>query len=211
MTVVEGGLVVAVVLLAIVVVALARTLTATTRRLSLLERQAHREERHDARARTQATPSGEPRPDAPAEPEGDAVDIRGADVEGRPSVVPLERTDAPTLLAFLSTSCGICMGIWERLCAEGLGSATGVVPVVVTKDPAEEDVERIRQLSAAGPTVVLSSEAWDDYEVPGSPYVMLVSAAPGSVVAEGTPARWEDLERMASGVGTAGEGVQRTV
>ena len=220
MTALEVGLVVAVALLAVVVAAQGRALGAAARRLELLERRVGRKQRRvedrpapaaPAPAASEATPPAEapPAPSPPpavpdVEAEGDAVDVRGADPEGEPTVVPLTDTARPTLLAFLSTSCSICVSLWERLLAGELeGQVPGVVPVVVTKDAPLEDVERIRQLSSATLPVVLSSEAWDDYEVPGSPYVMVVSAAPGSVETEGHVATWDDLVRMAGSVAGA--------
>jgi len=212
----EVGLVVAVALLAVVVAAQGRALGSAARRLELLERRVGRQQRR-GEARPAAPPGSIAAPvasttspvEAPGpapvaaspEPEGDAVDVRGADPEGEPTTVPLEATGQPTLLAFLSTTCGICIGLWERLLAGELDAeAPGVVPVVVTKDAALEDVDRIRELASAELPVVLSSEAWDDYEVPGSPYVMVVSAAPGSVATEGSVATWDDLVRMARSV-----------
>lgn len=218
MTALDVGLVLGLALLAVVVAAQARALSAAARRLELLERRVGRRERRDdtgpgaaptpapnpAAASPAATTSETPAPVAPAPTlgeEGDAVDVRGVDPEGEPTVVPLTATDQPTLLAFLSTTCSICVGLWERLLAGELGDEVGdVLPVVVTKDAGLEDVDRIRQLSSAALPVVLSSEAWDDYEVPGSPYVMVVSAAPGSVATEGSVATWEDLVHMAQSV-----------
>lgn len=198
----EIGLVAAVALLTVVVAALVRTLSATSRRLDLLERRLHREQRHEA-ART-APATGVPG-SAASGPEADAVDIRGVDPEGRALVVPLEASERPTLLAFLSTSCGSCVGFWERLRDGDLASeAPGVVPIVVTKSAAVEDADRIRSLATTDMPVVLSSEAWNDYEVPGSPYVMVVSASPGSVVTEGAVVRWSDIVTMASVVSPDG-------
>ncbi|MDQ4007242.1 MAG: hypothetical protein M3211_03985 [Actinomycetota bacterium] len=138
-------------------------------------------------------------------PEGDAVDIRGVTPTGEATTVALESSPVPTLLAFLSTSCGICTGLWQRLRDEGLGDvAPGVVPVVVTKDGAQEDHDRVRGLADGGAlSVVLSGEAWDDYEVPGSPYLLLVAGDPGSVVAEGAVSQWEDLVSMVARAPTA--------
>jgi hypothetical protein len=207
----EVGLVVAVALLAVVAVAQGRALAAAARRLELLERRVGRRERRTGERPgapepvIASAPAGaahrEPAPPPVTGPEGDAVDVRGADPEGEPTVIPLEATEQPTLLAFLSTSCGICVGLWERLRAGELqAEAPGVLPVVVTKDAGLEDVDRIRGLASAEVPVVLSSEAWDDYEVPGSPYVMVVSSAPGSVATEGSVADWQDLVRMARAV-----------
>ena len=231
MTALEVGLVVAVALLAVVVAAQGRALGSAARRLELLERKVGRQQRH-GEGRPAASPEPAVTPVASATspveapgptpgsaagpgrrpttgpataPEGDAVDVRGTDPEGEPTTVPLEATAQPTLLAFFSTTCGICVGLWERLLAGELDSlAPGVVPVVVTKDAGLEDVDRIRQLASAELPVVLSSEAWDDYEVPGSPYVMVVSAAPGSVATEGSVATWDDLVRLARSVTAPG-------
>ncbi len=217
MTALEVGLVVAVALLAVVVAAQARALGAAGRRLELLERKVGRQDRRtperaappvppadSAGAKPAPQPSTAPVPPAP-EPEGDAVDVRGADPEGEPTLIPLEATEQPTVLAFLSTSCGICVGLWERMRQGELGAEVpGVTPVVVLKDAAHEDLERVRALASGQLPVVLSSEAWDDYEVPGSPYVMVVSSAPGSVVSEGSVAGWSDLVSMARSV-SAGE------
>ncbi|WP_432476614.1 hypothetical protein [Nocardioides sp. GXQ0305] len=201
MSVLEVGLVVAVALLAVVVAAQGRALSAAARRLELLERRVDRRDRltgEPATAPPTQAPESAPTPTTPADLEGDAVDVRGTDPEGEPTVIPLEATAQPTLLAFLSTSCDICVGLWERLRDGALASgAPGVVPVVVTRDATQEDAGLVRSLATAEVPVVLSSEAWDDYEVPGSPYVMVVSAAPGSVAAEGSVATWEDLVRIA--------------
>ena len=41
-----------------------------------------------------------------------------------------------------------------------------------------------------GIKAVLSSAAWDDYDVPGSPYFVLVDGAEGRVVGAGSALRW---------------------
>ncbi len=140
-----------------------------------------------------------------AAPEGDAVDIRGIHVDGTPALVDLENSETPTLLAFLSTSCGTCTSLWVRLREGELDTvAPGVRPVVVAKDPEYENLDRVRELvGESAMPVVLSGEGWDDYEVPGSPYAMVVAGSPASVVAEGTTNRWEDLTAMAAKVNGA--------
>lgn len=210
----------AVALLTVLVVALLRTQAESARRIDVLERRLARERRRQEE-RPGTTPSvpktqGESAimqasthqhagAAATTAPEGDAVDIRGVTPTGEATTVVLESSPAPTLLAFLSTSCGICTGLWQRLRDEGLGDvAPGVVPVVVTKDGAQEDHDRVRGLADGGALrVVLSGEAWDDYEVPGSPYLLLVAGDPGSVVAEGAVSQWEDLVSMVARASTA--------
>lgn len=210
----------AVALLTVLVVALLRAQAESARRIDVLERRLARERRRQEErpgtapsvprtqgesAIMQASTHQHAGATATTAPEGDAVDIRGVTPTGEATTVALESSLAPTLLAFLSTSCGICTGLWQRLRDEGLGDvAPGVVPVVVTKDGAQEDHDRVRGLADGGALrVVLSGEAWDDYEVPGSPYLLLVAGDPGSVVAEGAVSQWEDLVSMVARASTA--------
>jgi hypothetical protein len=48
---------------------------------------------------------------------------------------------------------------------------------VVTRDEPDEDRAAIAELAPPGVTVVMSSEAWEDHDVPGSPYVVHVDGA----------------------------------
>ncbi len=208
----------AVALLTVLVVGLLRAQSESVRRIDVLERRLQR------LARKQPTASGvEPMQTSSMEQKivremtaqqtsgqpvlaEDAVDVEGVSPSGTPVTIPLESTPRPTLLVFLSTSCGICTGIWQQLRRGALTQvAPEVTPVVVTKDEAQEDHGRIRDLAtdeeALG--VVLSGAAWDDYEVPGSPYVMLVSGRPGSVIAEGSVAGWADVVSLVERAGGA--------
>lgn len=194
MTAVETGLLVVVVLLCVVVVALVRAQASTARRLSIVERRLLRAQRRVEPEEATITPQSTPEP-ADEAAEGDAVDIRGLTTDGAPALVELERPDRPTLVAFLSTTCGICLGLWEQLRDRDLA---GIRTVVVTKDPAVENVQRAADLARSGSLpVVMSSEAWDDYEVPGSPYFLLVDGTPASVVAEGEASTWEAVHKIA--------------
>ena len=60
--------------------------------------------------------------------------------------------------------------------------------VVVTKDAQEESISALRKLAPAGVPVVMSSAAWTDYRVPGSPYFVLVDGQAGACAAK-APAR----------------------
>jgi hypothetical protein len=194
MTAVETGLLVVVILLCVVVVALVRAQASAARRLSIVERRLLRAQRRVGPEEAAIEPRSTPEPDDEGG-EGDTVDVRGVTVDGEPALVELERPGRPTLVAFLSTTCGICLGLWEQLRDHDL---SGVRSVVVTKDPAVEDVQRAAGLARSGSLqVVMSSEAWDDYEVPGSPYFLLVDGTPASVVAEGEASTWEAVRKIA--------------
>jgi hypothetical protein len=81
---------------------------------------------------------------------------------------------------------------------------------VVTKGPEQESPAEVAALAPGGVTVLMSSAAWEDYEVPGSPYVVHVEGATGSVRGEGTGADWPQVRRMllqaAGDRGTGGRG-----
>jgi hypothetical protein len=109
---------------------------------------------------------------------------------------------APTLLAFLSSGCSTCAGFWERLGERRLPD--GVETVIVTHGPDRELPAKLRSIAPAGIPVVMSSDAWADYGVPGSPYFVLVH---GTVRGEGAATTWKGL---ASLVGDAIE-EQRTL
>jgi hypothetical protein len=194
MSAVETGLLVVVILLCVVVVALVRAQASTARRLAIVERRLLRAQRRVEPEEATMDPQSTPEPVDEAAG-GDTVDVRGVTVDGEPALVELERPDRPTLVAFLSTTCGICLGLWEQLRDRDL---SGVRTVVVTKDPAVEDVQRAAGLARSGSLpVVMSSEAWDDYEVPGSPYFLLVDGTPATVVAEGEASTWDAVQRIA--------------
>jgi hypothetical protein len=130
-----------------------------------------------------APPPG-PRPERAAPvagvtPEGDAVAL---DFGGGAS--------RPTLLAFLTTGCSVCAGFWGAL---GERRLPGVQTVIVTHGSERERPARLRSLAPAGVPVVMSSRAFEDYAVPGSPYFVLVD---GGVLGEGSASSWEAVASL---------------
>jgi hypothetical protein len=97
----------------------------------------------------------------------------------------------PTLLAFLSSGCSTCAGFWETLGERRLPA--GIETVIVTHGPERERPRRLAELAPAGVPVVMSSEAWADYAVPGSPYFVLVA---GSVLGEGAATTWKAVASL---------------
>lgn len=196
----EVGLLVVVVLLAVVVFALVRAQAVTSRRLALLERRLLRAQRRtEAALDPVPTTPGDtmtiPTTSSASSAGDDLVDLRGVTVDGEQTEYALETLETPTLVAFLSTTCGICLSLWERLRDEGLD---GVPAVVVTKDAAVEKVDVVRDMTDSGSLpVVMSSEAWDDYEVPGSPYFLVVGGDPGVILAEGEASSWDEVRSLA--------------
>ena len=64
--------------------------------------------------------------------------------------------------------------------------------MVVTRGPEEESPAAVAELAPAGVTTVMSTAAWDAYDVPVSPYFLLVDGAHG-VVGEGASASWSQV------------------
>ncbi len=90
-----------------------------------------------------------------------------------------------TLLAFLSSGCSTCQGFWSALAGDtGSLLPPGVDVVVVTKGP-ELEVPAEVAARAGRTTVVMSSDAWTDYEVPASPFFVLVDGVDGRRIGEG--------------------------
>jgi hypothetical protein len=57
--------------------------------------------------------------------------------------------------------------------------------VVVTKGPAMEIPAEVARHQRPGLTIVMSTEAWTDYEVPGSPFFVLVDGSSERRIGEG--------------------------
>jgi len=97
----------------------------------------------------------------------------------------------PTLLAFLTSGCSTCAGFWETLGEPRLPPE--IQTVIVTHGAERERPRRLASLAPPGVPVVMSSKAWEDYAVPGSPYFVLVA---GSVLGEGAATSWQALASL---------------
>lgn len=100
-----------------------------------------------------------------------------------------------TVLAFLSSSCTTCLQFWDDFARPVALPATARLLIVV-KDLAEESPSALHELRPDGVDVLLSSQAWNDYRVPGSPYVMAVDGKSGRVKGEGTGMSWEQVANL---------------
>jgi len=126
---------------------------------------------------------------------GPARDIAGTLASGGAAHVAVAGTSHATVLAFLSTGCGTCGAFWEALASpEGVqlpGADTRLV--IVTNGPEAESPAAVADLTPPGVVTVMSSEAWDDYDVPVSPYFVLVDGPSARVVGEGAGTSWEQV------------------
>jgi hypothetical protein len=100
-----------------------------------------------------------------------------------------------SLVAFLSTGCGTCAGFWDELNQPGgarLPEQTRLV--VVTKGEDEESISALRRIAPRDASVIMSSQAWADYAVPGSPYFLLIEG--GRVTGEGSGSTWQQVRAL---------------
>lgn len=114
-----------------------------------------------------------------------APTVVGVTPTGEAMAVPVGTSGGPTLLAFLSSGCATCAAFWQAL-SDGppAGLPAGLRVLVVTKGPELEAPVEVAARSGRA-MVVMSTEAWSDYEVPGSPFFALVDGATGRRVGEG--------------------------
>jgi hypothetical protein len=132
-----------------------------------------------------AAPGAAPVPTT-STPLGPAPAIAGATPSGDARSIALDHGDQLTLLAFLSSGCATCTGFWrslQRPTELPLPERTRVV--IVTKGADREVPSEVAHQSTGSVPVVMSTEAWLDYEVPGSPFFVLVDGRTGRKVGQG--------------------------
>lgn len=120
-------------------------------------------------------------------------DVVGESPTGGAVVVGIAGAPQPTLLAFLSSGCITCHGFWETFADPRLALPGGARLVVVTMGPEAESASAITGLAPDHVLVVMSSDAWDEYGVPGSPYFVYIDGAAGTIVGEGTAPDWAQV------------------
>jgi hypothetical protein len=121
-------------------------------------------------------------------------DLEGATPFGDALALSVTASGGTTLLAFLSSGCRSCGQFWEAINQNEPPLPSGIRTIVITKGPEAEQLATVqRQARPAGaPTaggvvpVLMSTKAWDDYEVPGSPFFVLVDGRTGRRLGEGT-------------------------
>lgn len=102
-----------------------------------------------------------------------------------------------TLVAFLSSACHTCSGLWRALrdpSSVNLPANTRLA--IVTKGPEDESLLGIRELAPKGVPVVMSTQAWVDYEVPVTPYFVQIDGPSGRVIGQGSGATWDQVTSL---------------
>jgi hypothetical protein len=128
----------------------------------------------------------------------DVTDIVGTVPGGGPVNVSVGGSH-PTLLAFLSSGCRTCQAFWSEFALPSLdlpGDDTRLV--IVAQDPAHDSESRLVDLAPPGVRTVCSSAAWQSYQVPGSPYFVLVDGVTGRISGSGTATSWPQVHGLLS-------------
>ncbi|MDQ6648606.1 MAG: hypothetical protein M3Z02_00565 [Actinomycetota bacterium] len=133
---------------------------------------------------------------APGRPETAARDLVGRTPDDEIVMLAVSGTASDTLLAFLSSGCLTCQDFWSAFASPRLDVPVGSRLIVVTKGPEHESESAVAALAPPGVTVVMSSQAWDDYGVPGSPYFIQVDGTTGAVVGEGSATSWDQVRTL---------------
>jgi hypothetical protein len=136
-----------------------------------------------------------PRPDANRQLVT-AVDIAGVTPHGDAASFTIVGADQPTMLAFLTSGCSTCVGFWEAFARSDVQVPGDARLIVVTKGAEAESPARLRKFVPPSVPVVMSSEAWEAYDVPVAPYFAYVDGASGTVVGEGAANTWEHVASM---------------
>ena len=143
----------------------------------------------------------------PVEPEfGPAYDITGESLRGEVVSARVVGVEHDTLLLFLSSGCGTCATFWSELGTPGgFHLPAGTRLLVVPQSAVDESPDDLAASAPEGVDVVLSSAAWRDYAVPGSPHVVYVDGRTGRIRGEGTGQSLQQVaELLARATGDAG-------
>jgi hypothetical protein len=138
-----------------------------------------------------------PVPVAPPTSMSAALDVAGTVPGGGAIKIGVSGVDHSTLLAFLSSGCRTCQAFWDAFADPDLelpGANTRLV--VVGQDPIHDSESALAELAPPGVRIVCSSEAWQAYEVPGSPYFILVDGAASRIVGAGSATSWEQVRGL---------------
>jgi hypothetical protein len=123
--------------------------------------------------------------------------IAGVTPGGDALAVSVTGGDHLTLVAFLSSGCATCAGFWKAFRQpDQLDLPDRTRLVVVTKGPEMEIRAEVAAQAPPGLAVLMSTEAWADYEVPGSPFFVLVDGRSGRRIGEGVAHHFHQVAEL---------------
>jgi hypothetical protein len=122
-------------------------------------------------------------------------DLAGETVRGELVSTRVVGVDHDTVLLFLSSGCSSCEVFWDEL-ARPVTLPSGTRLVIVTQGADAESRDAIAALAPRDVEVLMSTPAWRDYEVPGSPHVVYIEGRSGRVRGEGTGQSWGQVAQL---------------
>jgi hypothetical protein len=125
------------------------------------------------------------------------IDLTGLAPDGAAISLAVAGVSHDTLVAFLTSGCATCRAFWDAFRGGALDVPGGARLVAVTRGPEAESPGAIAGLAGSTP-VVMSTEAWEHYDIPYAPYFVYVSGPAGKVVGEGVAAGWEEVKQLVS-------------
>ena len=126
-----------------------------------------------------------------------APTLAGVTPQGDALAVAVSGSETLTLIAFLSSGCSTCAGFWDALRRpDRLGLPEGIRLVVVTKGPELEIAAEVRAKTTPGLHVIMSTEAWEEYEVPGYPFFAIVDGRTGRRIGEGVAQHFSQVVEL---------------
>lgn len=143
-------------------------------------------------------------PQVPSPPDreafGGSADLVGVGPGGTEALsVRVTGVEHDTIVAFLSSGCLTCQRFWDAFRKpRKLNLPAGTRLVVVTKGPDAESPSAVAELAPPGVPTVMTSEAFIDYDIPGSPYFVQVHGPTGRVRGEGTGPDWDQVSSLLS-------------
>jgi hypothetical protein len=175
--------------LTVLVAGLLRAYATVLRRLHALDGGTERSE-----SAFQLEPAALPTP-AARESWTEGHDLAGTTVAGEVATTRVIGVDHDTVLLFLSSGCASCEVFWNEL-ARPVALPENTRLVIVAQGEEAESPAALRDLAAPHLDVLMSTEAWREYEVPGSPHVVFVEGRTGRVRGEGTGQSWSQVAQM---------------
>jgi len=133
-----------------------------------------------------------PRPRTVGFDEAPMKTVAGLTPRGAERAITLDHGRNPTLLAFLSSGCASCQVFWTTLGGEPEQPIPNTRTVIVTKGSDGDSADKIAGLAPEGVDIVMSSEVWDTFRVPLTPYFMLLDPD-ARVIGEGSALTWDQL------------------
>jgi hypothetical protein len=99
-----------------------------------------------------------------------------------------------TLLAFLSSGCTTCQAFWSAFRTGSPAVPAEARLLAVVRDLQEESESELLDRRPATVPVIASTSGWGAFDVPGSPYFVLVRD--GRIVGEGSGTSWQQISTL---------------